>query len=70
MKLYHKAKRLGIWNPQDIDFSEDIIQWQTFDPTEKEVLLHLSALFQAGEESVTRDLLPLMMVVMRNNDWR
>ncbi|MCB0266393.1 MAG: SCP2 sterol-binding domain-containing protein, partial [Calditrichaeota bacterium] len=46
MKLYHKAKRLGIWNPQDIDFSEDIIQWQSFNPTEKEVLLHLSALFQ------------------------
>ena len=65
MKLYHKAKKLGIWNPQDIDFSEDIIQWQSFNPTEKEVLLHLSALFQAGEESVTRDLLPLMMVIAK-----
>jgi len=63
MKLYHKAKRLGIWNPQDIDFSRDKQEWQRLNDLEQEVLLHLTALFQAGEESVTRDLLPLMMVI-------
>ncbi len=63
MKLYHKAKRLGIWNPQDIDFSTDKQDWQKLNDLEKEVLLHLTALFQAGEESVTRDLLPLIMVI-------
>jgi ribonucleoside-diphosphate reductase beta chain len=24
MRLYEKAKRYGIWNPSDIDFSKDI----------------------------------------------
>ena len=27
MRLYEKAKRLGIWNPSDIDFSQDARDW-------------------------------------------
>ena len=63
MKLYHKAKRFGIWNPQDIDLTQDREDWQRMSAEEREVILHLTALFQAGEESVTRDLLPLIMVI-------
>ncbi len=63
MKLYHKAKRLGIWNPQDIDFTKDKRDWQKMNALEREVILHLTSLFQAGEESVTRDLLPLLLVM-------
>jgi len=29
MRLYEKAKRFGIWNPSDIDFAQDIQDWQT-----------------------------------------
>ncbi len=65
MKLYQKAKRLGIWNPSDISFEKDISDWQGLNDLEKEVLLHLTSLFQAGEESVTLDLLPLMMAVAK-----
>ncbi len=65
MRLYHKAKRLGIWNPQDIDFHQDRLDWQKLAPLEKEVLLHLTTLFQAGEESVTLDLLPLILTIAR-----
>jgi ribonucleoside-diphosphate reductase beta chain len=63
MRLYHKAKKLGIWDPQSIDFSQDILDWQRLKDTEKETLLQLTALFQAGEECVTLDLLPLIMVI-------
>ena len=63
MRLYHKAKQLGIWDPRSIDFSQDRIDWQNCTEDEKQTLLLQTALFQAGEESVTLDLLPLMMVV-------
>ena len=65
MRLYHKAKKLGIWDPQSIDFTQDILDWQHLKDTEKESLLQLTALFQAGEECVTLDLLPLVMVIAR-----
>lgn len=63
MRLFEKAKRLGIWNPSDIDFSQDIRDWEGLAADEKDILLRLTALFQAGEEAVTLDLLPLIMVV-------
>ncbi len=63
MKLWQKAKKLGVWNPRDIDFSEDRRQWKDFDDEEREVLLHLSSMFMGGEEAVTLDLLPLIEVI-------
>jgi ribonucleoside-diphosphate reductase beta chain len=63
MKLYEKAKKLGIWNPSDLDFSQDIKDWQTLTAEEQDLLLRLTALFQAGEEAVTLDLLPLIQVI-------
>src|SRR5229473_6073484 len=47
MRLYHKAKKLGIWDPRSIDFSQDMLDWQRC----------------TDEEGVTLDLLPLIMVV-------
>src|SRR6267142_587886 len=63
MRLYHKAKKLGIWNPRDIDFTQDLLDWQHCNEGERETLLTLTSLFQAGEESVTLDLLTLIMAV-------
>jgi ribonucleoside-diphosphate reductase beta chain len=63
MRLWAKAKRLGIWNPSDIDFTQDITDWQQLGPDEQDILLRLTALFQAGEEAVTLDLLPLIQVI-------
>ncbi|MFQ5526415.1 MAG: R2-like ligand-binding oxidase [Thermoanaerobaculia bacterium] len=65
MKLWQKAKRLGIWNPVDIDFTEDREHWARLEEVEKQALLHLTSLFQAGEESVVIDLLPLISVVAK-----
>lgn len=63
MKLFQKGKELGTWDPQEIDLSKDREHWQSLDEREQEGLLHLSAQFMAGEESVTNDLLPLITVM-------
>jgi ribonucleoside-diphosphate reductase beta chain len=65
MRLWRKAKKLGVWNPDDIDFSVDAAQWQTLSDLERRVLIHQAGLFQAGEESVTLDLLPLIHTIAR-----
>jgi ribonucleoside-diphosphate reductase beta chain len=67
MQLFQKAKQLGIWNPADISFEEDVRQWINFTDIEKKVLIHLSSMFIAGEEAVTMDLLPLIRAVSREN---
>jgi ribonucleoside-diphosphate reductase beta chain len=66
MRLYEKAKRLGIWNPSDIDLVQDAQEWRALRPDEQDLLLRLTAMFQAGEEAVTLDLLPLIMAVGRD----
>lgn len=63
MRLYEKAKKFGIWNPSDIDFTQDKLDWRSLSDAERDVLLRLTAMFQAGEEAVTLDLLPLIMVI-------
>ncbi len=63
MRLFQKAKRLGTWDPQGIDFSRDAADWRAFDDVERDFLLRTLTLFQAGEEGVTSDLLPLIMAV-------
>ncbi|MFO7537133.1 MAG: ribonucleotide-diphosphate reductase subunit beta, partial [Chloroflexota bacterium] len=63
MRLFEKAKRFGIWNPSDLDFTQDKADWQRLTAVEQDLLLRLTALFQAGEEAVTLDLLPLIMVI-------
>jgi ribonucleoside-diphosphate reductase beta chain len=63
MRLFEKAKRFGTWNPSDIDFRQDSDDWLHLGSDEQDLLLRLTALFQAGEEAVTLDLLPLILVV-------
>jgi len=65
MRLYHEAKRLGAWDPRSLDLRRDLDDWARFTVVERDVLLRLTVLFQAAEESMTRDLLPLVMAVVR-----
>ncbi len=65
MRLWHKAKKFGIWNPSDIDFSQDVIDFKTLTEVETEFLLLAISQFQAGEEAVTLDLLPLIMAIAK-----
>lgn len=63
MVLFEKAKRIGTWNPSDIDFTQDIEDWPRFTDDERDAVLRLTASFAAGEEAVTLDLLPLMRAI-------
>jgi ribonucleoside-diphosphate reductase beta chain len=65
MRLFEKAKRFGIWNPSDLDLRRDLADWERLSADERDLLLRLTALFQAGEEAVTLDLLPLIQAVAR-----
>lgn len=63
MRLFEKAKRFGVWNPSDIDLTRDRADWLTLSDPERDLLLRLTSIFQAGEEAVTLDLLPLIQVI-------
>lgn len=64
-KLFEKSKKLGVWNPADIDLSKDRDDWLTLNQDEQDILLRLTSLFTAGEESVVQELMPLMWVISR-----
>lgn len=63
MRLWHKAKQLGVWDPRGIDLTIDREDWLRLTDPERDLILRLTSLFQAGEESVTLDLLPLIAVI-------
>ena len=65
MRLFQKAKKLGTWDPMAIDLSADREAWRGFEPLAMDSALRNLALFQAGEEGVTLDLLPLIMNVAK-----
>ncbi len=63
MRLWQKAKKLGTWDPQALDLGRDRTDWDRLTEVERELVISLLALFQAGEEAVTVDLLPLLEVM-------
>ena len=66
LRLYHKAKRLGAWNPAAVDFTHDRRDWERLDELQQQTILSLTSLFAAGEEAVTLDLLPLVLAIARD----
>ncbi|UOR11481.1 R2-like ligand-binding oxidase [Halobacillus amylolyticus] len=64
-RLYQKAKRLGVWDPRDIDFTQDKEDWKTLTAPQQQSILRLISQFQAGEEAVTLDLLPEIMLIAK-----
>ncbi|MCM3121585.1 R2-like ligand-binding oxidase [Mesobacillus sp. AQ2] len=64
-RLYQKAKKFGIWNPADIDFTQDQEDWRQLTAEQQNDILRLISQFQAGEEAVTLDLLPLIMAIAK-----
>ncbi|MCH7958737.1 MAG: R2-like ligand-binding oxidase [Candidatus Hydrogenedentes bacterium] len=65
MGLWKKAKKLGIWNPEDLDFTKDKEDWKKLNDAERDILLRIVSQFQAGEEAVTIDILPLINVIAK-----
>ena len=64
-RLYDIAKKFGVWNPKDIDFSKDKEDWKTLTPEEKALIVRVCTLFVVGEESVTYDLVPLVFTMAK-----
>ncbi len=64
LRDYHKAKRL-LWNPQDLDFSQDQRDWAAMSERERDLLQRAIALFIGGEAAVTHDLAPLLIALKR-----
>ncbi|RMF15462.1 MAG: R2-like ligand-binding oxidase, partial [Candidatus Dadabacteria bacterium] len=64
MRLFQKAKKLGVWDPADIDFTPDRELWlNEATEADRDGMLRIVSSFQAGEEAVTLDLLPLIQAV-------
>lgn len=64
-RLFQKAKKYGVWNPSDIDLTQDAKDWKTLTYEQQQDILRLISQFQAGEEAVTLDLLPLIMTIAK-----
>lgn len=62
-QLFDQGKVEGIWDPADIDFSQDEEDWEKFTEEEKAQFLRLASGFYDGEEDVTRTLAPYLMAL-------
>ena len=58
-KLWEKSKKL-FWDPADIDFSQDAIDWQEMSEEERTLVALSARGFMVGEEAVTLDIVPLL----------
>jgi ribonucleoside-diphosphate reductase beta chain len=58
-KLWEKSKKL-FWDPADIDFSQDTIDWQGMTDEERTQVAMAARGFMVGEEAVTLDIVPLL----------
>ncbi|MFD1046168.1 R2-like ligand-binding oxidase, partial [Kibdelosporangium lantanae] len=59
LRLFVKGNS-RFWNPADIDFSRDAVDWATLTSEEQRSATYLVAQFVAGEEAVTEDIQPFM----------
>ncbi|MDW8396260.1 MAG: R2-like ligand-binding oxidase [Anaerolineae bacterium] len=64
LQLYHKAKSL-LWDPREIDLSQDQQDWTRLSERERALIADLSAYFIGGEEAVTYHLTPLLIAFQR-----
>lgn len=63
MILFERGKQLGVWDPAEIDFTQDAEDWKGLNQAQKDYCLQLTSNFIAGEEAVTLDLLPMIKTV-------
>lgn len=59
-RRYEKAIDL-MWNPRDLDYSQDIEDWQKLDDNQREIILRISTKFLAGEQRVAKEGAPVVI---------
>ena len=66
LRDYQKAKKL-FWNPQDLEYTQDKLDWLNMNEREHDLVRRGLSLFLAGEMYVTHDLAPLL-VALRHDE--
>lgn len=69
-RKYEKAIR-KVWSVEDLDFTQDALDWQRITPAQQKGLLGVTIRFLAGEQAVTDELVPMLAAahVLRRFDW-
>ena len=69
-RKYEKAIR-GVWNANDLDYSQDAADWQRIDDAQRRGLLGVTVRFLAGEQAVTDELVPMLAAAhaLGRFDW-
>jgi ribonucleoside-diphosphate reductase beta chain len=69
-RKYEKAIR-KMWSVEDIDFSQDVLDWKRITPEQRTGLLGVTVRFLAGEQAVTDELVPMLAAAhrLRRFDW-
>lgn len=68
-KLYEKAKKFGVWDPRNIDFSNDKADWESLTDEQRDSLITLISFFYSAEEAVTHDILPLIYAISKTGHF-
>lgn len=68
-KLYEKAKKFGVWDPRNIDFSNDKADWESLTDEQRNSLITLISFFYSAEEAVTHDILPLIYAISKTGHF-
>ena len=60
-----------VWNVDDLDFSQDVEDWERIDDGQREGLLGVTVRFLAGEQAVTDELVPMIAAshALGRFDW-
>lgn len=69
-RKYEKAIN-GIWNPRDLDYSQDVEDWKRLSEDRRGALLGITTRFFAGEQVVAEDVVPMLVAarVLGRYDW-
>ncbi len=69
-RKYEKAMRKH-WKVEDLDFTQDALDWQRITPEQQKGLLGITIRFLAGEQAVTDELVPMLAAshALRRFDW-
>ena len=63
-RKYEKAIR-KMWSVEDIDFSQDALDWERITAEQRTGLLGVTVRFLAGEQAVTDELVPMLAAAHR-----
>ncbi|MBM7365618.1 ribonucleoside-diphosphate reductase beta chain [Gordonia hydrophobica] len=66
LRLFAKGNA-KVWNPADIDFTQDAVDWAGLTDDQRRNATYLVAQFVAGEEAVTQDIQPFMAAMASEN---